>query len=118
MLLEQELKEITGKQEQYIDLLQRTQADFIGYKRRVEREREERAKFAKADLILKLLPILDDFERGEQSMPDEISESDWIRGIELIRKNLTAILDNEGMRRIDAQDKEFNPWEHEAVSYE
>ena len=109
MLLEQELKERTGKEEQYIDLLQRTQADFINYKHWIEREREEQAKFANADLILKLLPILDDFDRAKQSMPEDIAETDWTRGIELVRNNLTAILEAEGVSRIDAQDKNFDP---------
>jgi molecular chaperone GrpE len=113
-----ELEEITTREKEYLDLLQRTQADFINYKHRVEREREEQAKFAKADLILKLLPILDDFNRAQEAMPPEISEADWARGIEVIRRKLMALLEGEGVIKIEAEGKDFDPREHEALSCE
>ncbi len=113
-----ELEETTAREKEYLDLLQRTQADFINYKHRVEQEREEQAKFAKADLILKLLPILDDFNRAQETMPPEIAKADWARGIELIEKKLMAVLEEEGVSKIEAEGKDFDPWEHEALSYE
>lgn len=113
-----ELEETTAREKEYLDLLQRTQADFINYKHRVEREREEQEKFAKADLILKLLPILDDFNRAQEAMPPEISEADWARGIEVIRRKLMVLLEGEGVSKIEAEGKDFDPWEHEALSYE
>jgi len=118
MQSQQELEERTAKEEEYLDLLQRTQADFINYKRRVEREREEQTKFANADLILKLLPVLDDLNRAEKVMPKEIAKADWAKGIELIKKKLTVVLEEEGVSVIEAEGKDFDPWEHEAVSYE
>jgi len=113
-----ELEETTDREKEYLDLLQRTQADFINYRHRVEREREEQAKFAKADLVLKLLPILDDFNRAQQAMPPQIAEADWARGIELIKKNLMAALEEEGVSKIEAEGEDFDPREHEALSYE
>ena len=113
-----EVEERTDREQEYLDLLQRTQADFINYKRRVEREREEQAKFAKADLILKLLPVLDDLNRAREAMPPGVASTEWAGGIELIEKKLMAILEEEGVSRIEAEGKTFDPWEHEALSYD
>ena len=114
----QELEETTAAEKDYLDLLQRVQADFINYKHRVERERDEQAKFAKADLILKLLPVLDDFSRAQETMPPEVASSDWAKGIELVERKLMTILEEEGVSRIEAEGKDFDPQEHDALSYE
>ncbi len=118
MQSKQELEEVAGRGEEYLDLFQRTQADFINYKQRVEREREEQAKLTKADLILRLLPVLDDFTRAQETMPQEVTRTDWAKGIELIKKKLMAVLEEEGVSRIEAQGEHFDPQEHEALSYE
>ncbi len=113
-----ELEEVSAKERGYLELLQRTQADFINYRHRVEQERDEQSKLASVDLILKLLPILDDFSRAQEAMPTEIAEADWAKGVELIKRNLMAVLEEEGVSRIEAEGKEFDPREHEALSYE
>ena len=113
-----ELEEVTAREKEYLDLLQKTQADFINYKHRVEEERDVQSKFAKADLILKLLPVLDDFDRAQEAMPPEIAEADWAKGIELIKRNLMTVLEEEGVSRIEAEGRDFDPREHEALSYE
>ena len=118
MQSKQVLEKMTTGEKDYLDLLQRTQADFTNYRHRVEREREEQAKFAKADLVLKLLPVLDDFDRARQAMPVEIARADWARGIDIIKKNLAAVLREEGLSKIEAEGTVFNPEEHEALSYE
>ena len=101
--------------EKYRDLLQRLQADFINYKRRVEQEREEQTKSANRELILKLLPVADDFTRALGTVPQEMADADWVKGMALIERKLMAILEEEGLKRIEAEGKEFDPWEHEAV---
>jgi hypothetical protein len=68
------------------ELLQRVQADFINYKRRVEREREEWVKAATKELILKLLPVVDDFGRALEALPEEAADSDWGNGIGLVAR--------------------------------
>jgi molecular chaperone GrpE len=101
--------------EEYRDLLQRLQADFVNYKRRVEREREEQTKSANRELILKLLPVLDDFARALGTVPQEMADADWVQGMALIERKLMATLEEEGLKRIGAEGKDFDPWEHEAV---
>jgi len=113
-----ELEEVTAREEAYLDLLQRTRADFINYKHRVEKERNEWSGSAKAELILKLLPVVDDFSRSQEVMPVEIAGTDWVKGIELIKRNLMAVLEGEGVSKIEAEGKDFDPREHEAVSYD
>ncbi len=110
-----EREEIASEEENYRDLLQKVKADFINYKRRVERDREEQTKSANRELIVKLLPTIDDLERALRSVPGEIADGDWVEGIGLIHRKLMAVLGEEGLTRIDAEDREFDPWEHEAV---
>ncbi len=103
--------------EEYLSLLQRTQADFVNYKRRVEQEREEQKRLASASVISKVLPVLDDLQRALQSVPAEYRDADWVEGIEFIERKLINILSGEGVSRIDAVGKDFNPLEHEALAY-
>src|SRR5947207_3259848 len=62
--LRSELAEIEQKADEYLKLAQRTQADFVNYRRRIEEERIQQAAFANVDFIKRLLPVLDDFERA------------------------------------------------------
>ena len=101
--------------EEYRESLQRLHSDFVNYKRRVERERDEYVRSANEELILKLLPVLDDFGRALNNLPAEVADTEWSEGMALMERRLRAILGEEGLSRINAKGKEFNPWEHEAV---
>lgn len=94
---------------------QRTQADFVNYRRRVEQERGELVKSAEAGLILDLLPAVDDLERALASLPAELRGLTWVDGIMLIERKLRAALELHGLTRIEAVGKPFDPLEHEAV---
>jgi molecular chaperone GrpE len=97
------------------DLLQRVQADFVNYKRRVEQEREDQARSANRELILKLLPALDDLQRALRSAPEGMADTDWFRGMALVERKLTSTLEEEGLEVIEAEGEEFDPHEHEAI---
>lgn len=116
--LEAKLAEANEKAEEYLGLLQRARADFVNYRRRVEQERGEEARNAKAAVIAQILPILDDFERALDSVPVGAGGLPWVQGITLIERSLRSILDAEGVKRIHPLGQDFNPWEHEAVVYE
>ena len=103
---------------EYLDLLQRVQADFTNYKRRVEEERVEQSRIASAHLIQKLLPVIDDFGCAFKAVPEEQAKADWVRGLVLIEKKLLSVLEKEGLTRIQAEGKGFDPREHEAVMVE
>lgn len=94
---------------------QRAQADFVNYKQRAEREKEEIGKLANSTLVLNLLPILDDLERALASVPDDLAEASWVDGIRLIDRKLRETLEAMGLSPIKAIGEPFDPNIHEAV---
>ena len=84
----------------------------------MEREKDELVNVANEELILKLLPVLDNFGRALTSVPRQSAKDDWVKGMELVEHNLSSILAAEGLSRIDSKGKEFDPQEHEAVFIE
>jgi molecular chaperone GrpE len=110
-----ELERAEAQAAEYLDQLQRAQAEFANYKKRVEREREEFMSLANAALISRLLPILDDFERALQTVPDNLQSLTWVEGILLIERRLRMILEQEGLSEIEAVGEQFNPELHHAV---
>ncbi|MGI9073761.1 MAG: nucleotide exchange factor GrpE [Bryobacteraceae bacterium] len=94
------------------ELLQRRQAEFENFRRRVERERSELFEFATMDSIKMLLPILDDFERG---LKVEHADKEYARGMELIYQRLFEALKKMGLEPISTEGELFNPHVHHAV---
>jgi molecular chaperone GrpE len=100
-----------------IDMARRVTADFANYRKRNEAERAEFAKFAKADLIARLLDVLDGYDRALATIPEELRNSTWVEGMWLIEKKLRSILDAEGLQAVDSLGKPFDPYQHEAVAH-
>ncbi len=99
---------------------QRTQADFDNYQKRTEAEKLENIAFAKAEFMIKITPVLDNFRRAFEHKPTstyEVEVGRYISGIKQIEKQLEDILLAEGLERIDTSG-EFNPAFHEAISCE
>jgi len=113
--LTQRLEEAEAKAVEYKDGWQRAQADFQNYKKRIERDNELMYASMKSDILKKVLPVLDDLERALQNRP---SEDAWVSGIELIAHKLRSVLEAEGVKRIEAEGKPFDPNFHEAISHE
>jgi molecular chaperone GrpE len=113
--LRAELAEIEQKADEYLRLAQRTQADFINYRRRMDEERAQQARDAGLSVLQRLFPILDDFERAMASATEAERESSWGQGLLLVERNLRGLLAAEGVEPIDAQGAEFDPRLHEAV---
>ena len=104
---------------EYLDALQRERASFINYRRRMDQERAEQAQYATANLVKKLLPVVDDFDRALAAMPEKERKHDkWLHGIELIARKLHTILEQEGVEPIEALGQPFDPNLHEAVAFE
>ncbi len=100
--------------EQKNDLLMRTAAEFDNYKRRTEKEKTGVAEFAKAELIKKLLPIVDNIERAKGA--DKQSD-DYIKGIEMIVKQFESLESTLGIEAIAEEGDTFDPNCHEAVMH-
>jgi molecular chaperone GrpE len=110
-----QLKEAEAKVVEYKDGWARSQAEFQNYRKRIERDNELTYVSMKADIIKKVLPALDDLERALQNRP---ADDAWASGIELIARKLQNILDNEGVKRIEAKGMAFDPTFHEAITHE
>ncbi|MFH1185229.1 MAG: nucleotide exchange factor GrpE [Chloroflexota bacterium] len=113
--LRNQLAEAEARAAESLDGWQRALAEFQNYKKRVERDRDSDQAAMKADLIKKVLPVLDDLERALQNRAEDDA---WSSGIELIRRKFEAILESEGVKRIECEGALFDPNFHEAVSQE
>jgi molecular chaperone GrpE len=105
------------KTEQLTNDLKRMAADFANYRKRNEAERTEFAKFAKSDLISKILDVLDGFDRALATIPEELKGTSWVEGMWLLERKLRAILETEGLKPVDSIGAQFDPYQHEAVAH-
>jgi molecular chaperone GrpE len=97
--------------------LQRVAADFANYRKRNEADRAEFAKYAKAELIAKLLDVLDGYDRALATVPEDLRSQPWVEGMWLVERKLRQILENEGLQPVDSLGKPFDPYIHEAVAH-
>lgn len=114
--LEAELEEAKRERGQFKEMLMRTQADLQNLRRRNDEERQEMVWQTYAQVMLKLMPVLDDYQHALNEAEKAEQHSEWVQGIALIHKKLLAILENEGLKRIEAEGNPFDPWEHEAIA--
>ncbi len=112
--LADQLAAAQAEKEELRQTLVRRQADFENYRKRIERERLEEAQRVVARLIEGLLPVLDAFERALAAHDDPAYE-DYHRGFELIYRQLRDALERQGLNRIEAEGKTFDPHLHYAV---
>ena len=96
----------------------RLQADFSNFKRRVEQDRIRMVQDAHGDLAVQLLPVIDNFDRAAEHVPEAIKGDQWYAGIEGIRKQFADILTELGIERIEAVGQPFDPELHEALGHE
>ena len=101
--------------EELKDRLFRQMAELDNYRTRTDKEKKQNYEIGASDFILKILPVVDNFERGLGAMTDADKESSFAQGIEMIYKQLTKVLEDEGVTVIEAQGKEFDPMLHNAV---
>jgi len=116
--LQARLAQAEAQAADYKDQYLRAAADYKNFKRRSEIERAELIRSAGADLILKLLPVVDDFDRSIASIPPEIASTPWWGGTQLIAHKLRLLLESQNVKTIEATGQEFDPNLHEAVLYE
>jgi len=101
--------------QRYLDNWRRAEADFENYKKRVELDRAESARFASIAVILNILPVLDDLDRAFKSLPEKLAHLTWTDGMRLIHRKLQATLEAQGVTEIKALGENFDPSIHEAV---
>jgi molecular chaperone GrpE len=116
--LEQQLAETEAQVAEFRDQWLRSVADYKNYKRRADTEREELKRNANASFILKLLPIVDDFERAVNNVSPDVAETPWWMGTRMIAQKFSTLLESEGVTAIESVGQEFDPNLHHAVMYE
>ena len=94
---------------------QRSAADFINFKRRVEQERSETARMATAALVINLLPVYDDLDRAVGTVDANLAGLNWVQGIIAIQKKFASLLEAMNVTEVPAEGQPFDPERHEAV---
>jgi len=113
--LKKDLEEKTKLADDYLSRLKYLHADFENYKKTVAREREMYEMCATEELTKSLLPIIDNFEIAIASAKQNENEPSFVEGIELIYKDLMAVLGKEGLKSIKAVGEKFDPYTHEVI---
>jgi molecular chaperone GrpE len=102
------------QRDEYLDLAQRTQADFENYRKRAVREAAAAGERARSGLVRELLPIVDNLERAIASA--EEGEQHLAEGVRLVHSELIAVLERNGVEQFNPAGDRFDPSEHEALS--
>ncbi len=116
--LREQIEEAIREKDQFRTIAQRAQADLVNYRRRASEELDECRRTANANFLLQLLSFLDDLDRAIGVIPDDAVVTGWMEGLRLVRRSLDNLLDSEGVRKIEAEGRMFEPREFEAVQYQ
>jgi molecular chaperone GrpE len=117
--VERDLDELSAtrrERDEYLDLAQRTRADFENYRKRVAKDTSDALARGKAGLARELLPVIDNLERALQSGADPAAHEALVRGVELVRDEIRGKLSSAGVEAFDPTGERFDPELHEALS--
>lgn len=112
-----ENKDYEKLSEEYLDGWKRCQADFENYKKQQSASQKEFSKFANRDLIMRILPVIDNFHASTDHIPEEQKNNPWVVGIMHIQKQLEQVVKDSGVEEVEIKEgDEFDPALHEAIS--
>ena len=106
------------KIEELTDKLTRQMAEFDNFRKRTEKEKSQMYEIGAKDIIDKILPVVDNFERGLGAVTEEEKENPFVQGMDKVYKQLMTTLEGVGVKPIEAVGQEFNPDFHNAVMHE
>lgn len=113
--LTEEVEKLRAEHEEGQQRLLRTQADFDNFRRRTLKEKEELGKYASAKLITELLPVIDNFQRALSTAGEHAESASYVKGVEMIFRQLEGVLSAEGLTAMESVGKPFNPEFHQAI---
>jgi molecular chaperone GrpE len=116
--LQQQLQDEHNKAEEYLDLLRRSQADFINYRRRMTQEQDENRASAQVSVLQQILPVIDDLDRALAVVPPELTNNAWVQGVVLASRRIDSTLERLGVREIGKPGEQFDPRWMEALASE
>jgi molecular chaperone GrpE len=105
------------KIEELTDRLTRQMAEFDNFRKRTEKEKASMYEIGARSVIEKILPVVDNFERGLGAVPEEQKEDSFVTGMDKIYKQLLTMMDELGVKPIEAVGQEFDPNFHNAVMH-
>ena len=110
------LTQLAQERDEYLQALQRTQADFENYRKRITRQQQEQSARAASDLVAKLLPILDTLDLAQAHQSEAGADSEDAKALTASRAMLLDLLAKEGLERVDQAEVPFDPSVHDAVA--
>jgi len=116
--LQTELKEAQAKTDEYLDGWQRSRAEFVNFRKRMERDQATASQIATGNIVKHFLDVVDDLDRALKNRPQDEEGANWASGIDLIYRKLLTNLEAEGVQVIQAEGQFFDPSLHEAISHE
>ncbi len=112
---EENLAAVVKQSQEFFEGWQRERADFVNYKKRIEREQASLKNFITSEIIKKYIVVIDDMELALKNQPQNQDCANWVNGVNLIYQKLVSILETEGVERITTTG-EFDPNIHEALT--
>ena len=113
--LQKDLEDCKAKCEEYLNGWKRERADFLNYKKDEMERIGQLAKYANEEIILKIIPILDNIYLAETHVPEEFKNHEWTKGFQQIKNQLCDFLSKEGIESIEVIGKPFDPVTMEVV---
>ncbi len=113
---DQPAEDLATKVDELTADLQRVHADFVNFRRRSDEDRAGFMDFAKQDIILQLLPMLDNIDRALRYLPEDLKDNQWAQGVTQIAKQVDETIKNLGVTRVESVGQPFDPHLHEAVT--
>ncbi|OWR29460.1 nucleotide exchange factor GrpE [Saccharibacillus sp. O23] len=113
--LKARIEALSAQNEEYMQRLARSQADFDNFRKRTIREKEELGKYASSKLIAELIPVIDNFGRALDTRPEGEASESFVKGVEMIYRQFDNVLQAEGLTTMETVGQPFNPEFHQAV---
>jgi len=110
-----ELAQVKQDAQQYLDGWKRVKADYVNLKKETDLKQLELARYANAELLKELLPLVDYFKQALKSVPAEQIGLPWVQGIQHIQSKLEQVLAYHGVKELEVIGEKFNPEFHETV---
>jgi molecular chaperone GrpE len=110
-----ELRKKAGERDQFLDLAQRTRAEFENYQKRNQRERDQERQYMAGQFLLDILPILDNLERATAAAQQVGEKGPLVQGVGMVQKQFLDLLKRYGVTRIEAEGKPFDASRHQAL---
>ena len=115
---QEQLEKATKERDEYLAGWQRSRADLMNYKKEEMERISGLMRYAQEELLLKLLPVLDNLERAERQASQQDKESSTVQGCLLVISQLREFLKSQGVEALHAEGEKFNPELHEAMEEE